>query len=238
MAKIKRGDRITVDGDTDQVSRQGAWMLTVHHLRISQSERVVWLCEELEIDYDLKLYDRRSDTRMAPAEYKALHPIGTAPIITDGDVVLPESGAILSYIIAKYGDGRLTVGPDQPNFADYLYWLHFANGSMMPSAVREMFFARIPGLADSEMVRGMRARLEAAYGLIETRLGEADYFAGPDLTAADIMNVFALTTMREFVPRDISACPNLLAYLGRIGARPAYQRAMAKAEPGMSPHLT
>lgn len=213
-------------------------MLTVHHLRYSQSERIVWLCEELEIPYVLKLYDRRSDNRMAPPEYKALHPMGSAPIITDGDVVLPESNAIVDYIIARYGDGRLTVGPDAPNFADYLFWLHFANGSMMPTAVRELIFARTPDLPQTDMIRGMRARFGAAYDMVEKRLGEADYFAGPELTAADVMNVFGLTTMREFIGNEIGAYPNILAYLARIGARPAYQRAMAKAEPGMTPKLS
>lgn len=107
-------------------------MLTVHHLGISQSERIVWLCEELSIPYQLVRYDRDPVTRLAPAEYKALHPFETAPVITDGTVVLSESGAIIEYIVARYGKGRLTVRPDAPNYADYLFWLHFANGSMMP----------------------------------------------------------------------------------------------------------
>ena len=213
-------------------------MLTVHHLRYSQSERIVWLCEELGIPYELKLYDRRADNRLAPPEYKALHPMGSAPIITDGDVVLPESNAIVDYIIAKYGDGRLTVKPDQPNFADYLFWLHYANGSLMPTATRELIFVRTPDFPETEMIKGMRARFDTAYRMVEARLGEVDYFAGPELTAADIMNVFGLTTMREFVAKDISGYPNLLAYLQRVGARPGYQRAMAKAEPGMTPFLT
>src|SRR6202789_4607210 len=97
-------------------------MLTVHHLGVSQSERIVWLCEELEIPYELKRYDRDPVTRLAPPEYKALHPLGTAPIITDGDVVLPESGAIIEYIIGKYGKGRLAGAPTPPNFAAALFW--------------------------------------------------------------------------------------------------------------------
>src|SRR5215472_6615964 len=113
-------------------------MLTVHHLGVSQSERIVWLCEELEILYDLKCYERDSVTHLAPAEYKALHPFGTAPVITDGDLVLGESGAIMEYIIAKYGAGRLTVKPESPDFADYLYWFHFANGSMMPASMVDL----------------------------------------------------------------------------------------------------
>ena len=104
-------------------------MLTVHHLGVSQSERIVWLCEELGLEYELKLYARDAQTRLAPAEYKALHPIGTAPVITDGDLVLSESGAIMEYIIARYGKGRLALKPSDPGYAQYLYWFHYANAS-------------------------------------------------------------------------------------------------------------
>src|SRR5277367_445471 len=97
-------------------------MLTVHHLGVSQSERIVWLCEELAIPYTLRRYDRDPTTRMAPADYKAVHPMGIAPVITDGELVLGESGAIVEYVIAKYGNDRLAIGADRPNFADYLFW--------------------------------------------------------------------------------------------------------------------
>lgn len=207
-------------------------MLTVHHLGNSQSERIVWLCEELGIDYDLKVYDRDPVTRLAPADYKALHPLGTAPIITDGDVVLPESGAIIDYIIGKYGNGRLAVTADQPNFADYLFWFHFSNASMVPRQ-------NLGGPDDdSPRAQFMRARKQVTWDLMEKRLGEVDYFAGPELTAADIIMVFNLTTLRNWAPMDISGYPNILAYLQRIGARPAYQRAMAKGDPDMTPRLT
>src|SRR3954454_15593067 len=104
-------------------------MLIVHHLGKSQSERIVWLCEELAIPYELKRYTRDAVTMLAPADYKALHPIGSAPVITDGGLVLAASGAVVDYIIAKYGQGRLALKPDHPDFADYLYWMHFANGT-------------------------------------------------------------------------------------------------------------
>ena len=97
-------------------------MLTVHHLGKSQSERIVWLCEELGIPYELKVYDRHPVTRLAQADYKALHPIGSAPVITDGELVLAESGAIVEYIVAKYGKGRLILAADHPDFAQFLYW--------------------------------------------------------------------------------------------------------------------
>jgi glutathione S-transferase len=210
-------------------------MLTVHHLGVSQSERIVWLCEELDIPYALKRYDRVPPGRgFGPPEYKALHPIGTAPIITDGDVVLPESGAIIEYIIGKYGQGRLAVGPDAPNFADYLFWLHFANASMLPS---QSGAPRDPA-DQSPRAQFMRARAERPWDLVEARLGEAAYFAGDEFTAADIIMVFGLTTMRAFAPRDLTPYPNILAYLKRIGERPAYRRAMQKGDPQMQPMLS
>ena len=210
-------------------------MLTVHHLGVSQSERIVWLCEELGIPYELKRYDRDPVTRLAPPEYKALHPVGTAPIITDGDVVLPESGAIIEYIIGKYGHGRLSVGPDQANFADYLFWFHFANASMMPRQMRMM--GAQSGAEETPMQHFMRERAVQSWDLVEQRLGEAPYFAGDKLTAADIIMVFVLTTMRAFAQRDLAAYPNIRAYLQRIGERPAYRRAMAKGDPDMAPML-
>src|SRR3954467_7167626 len=103
-------------------------MLTVHHLGRSQSERIVWLCEELGLRYELKRYERDPATRLAPPEYKALHPVGTAPVITDGDLVLGESGAIIESLLASYGGARLARQAGDPQFASYLYWFHFANG--------------------------------------------------------------------------------------------------------------
>ena len=207
--------------------------LIVHHLGVSQSERIVWLCEELEIPYDLKIYARDPVTRLAPAEYKALHPMGIAPVITDGDTVLGESGAIVEYIIARYGNGRLTVGPDSPDFADYLFWMHFANGSFVANEMLTLVANALGAALDNPGRGFINARSDNAYAMVEQRLGQAPYFAGTDFTAADIMMVFALTTMRMFTPKDLSGFPNILAYLRRIGARPAYQRAMAKGDPGM-----
>jgi glutathione S-transferase len=210
-------------------------MLTVHHLGLSQSERIVWLCEELAIAYELKVYERDPVTRLAPAEYKALHSFGTAPVITDGKVVLSESGAVMEYIITLYGKGRLAVRPDAPNYADYLFWFHFANGSMMPV---QFAGAIKPSPEETPRTRIARDRCERAWQMVDARLGEVPYFAGQEFTAADIIMVFVLTTMRAFVPRDISGCPNVLAYLQRIGARPSYRQAMQKGDPQMRPMLT
>jgi glutathione S-transferase len=213
-------------------------MLTVHHLGKSQSERIVWLCEELEVPYELKLYRRDPVTILAPPEYKALHPIGAAPVITEGDLVLAESAAVMDYIIAKHGGGRLTLAPGHPNFADYLYWFHFANGTLQPAMGRNMILRRIGLAADNPTALAMQERLDRVLHLVEMRLGQATYFAGSEFTAADIIMVFSLTTMRLFLPLDIAPYPNILSYLRRIGERDAYRRAMGKADPDMVPLLT
>jgi glutathione S-transferase len=213
-------------------------MLTVHHLRSSQSERIVWLCEELEIPYDLVLYDRLPGSGLAPPEYKALQAFGTAPIVTDGDLALGESGAIIQYVIARYGNGRLGVAPQAANFADYLYWLHFANASMQPAGMVVAMLNRSGAGADTPLVKAMQGRVDKAWAMIEARLGQVPYFAGDELTGADTMWVYGLTSGRAWSGKDITPYPNLLAYLQRIGARPGYRRAMAKAEPGVELRLT
>ncbi len=212
-------------------------MLTIHHLGVSQSERIIWLCEELGIPYDLVRYDRDPVTRLAPPEYKALHPMGIAPVITDGDLVLGESGAIMEYIIAKYGSGRLAVGADDPAFPDYLFWFHFANATLMPSMMTGMIAVMLGVSDDSPIVLSLKGRADRGYAMLEARLGEVPFLAGAEFTAADIITVFALTTMRAFAQRDLAPYPAIRAYLARIGERPAYQRAMAKGDPEMTPML-
>jgi glutathione S-transferase len=212
-------------------------MIIVHHLGVSQSERIVWLFEELEIPYELKRYERDPASGLAPAAYKSLHPMGMAPVITDGALVLAESGAIIEYVMARYGEGRLAVSPDQPNFADYLFWFHFANGTMMPSQMTG-FIASLANAPEGNVVlEALKNRADLAFELVERRLGEVPFLAGGEFTAADIIMGFPLMTMRAFTPRDLSAFPNLRSYLKRIGERPGYQRAMAAGDPGMTPVL-
>jgi glutathione S-transferase len=212
-------------------------MITVHHLGISQSDRIVWLCEELAIPYRLIRYERDPKTQLAPPEYRALTPFGTAPVITDGDLTLGESGAIIEYLIAKHGGGRLAVGPDRPEFAQYLFWFHFANGSLMPSSMVDLVTRRLGVDARDELIGALRDRSERAYTLVENRLAQVPYFAGDEFTAADIIMLFPLTTMRAFVPRDLSGSPHTRKYLKRIAERPAYRRAMAAADPKFTPPL-
>jgi glutathione S-transferase len=208
-------------------------MLTVHHLGKSQSERVVWLCEELQIPYELKRYARDPVTMLAQPDYKALHPIGSAPVITDGGLVLAESGAIVEYIIAKYGKGRLTLSADDPDFAQFLYWFHFANGTLQAALGRLMILNRLKLAEDNPLLLATKARVDRAFDLVEAQISGADYLAGKTFTTADIMIGFSLTTMRYFQPYDLTRCPNIVRYLARIAERPAYRRAMKKGDPGM-----
>jgi glutathione S-transferase len=213
-------------------------MLTVHHLGKSQSERIVWLCEELGIPYELKRYTRDSVTMLAPPDYKALHPIGAAPVITDGDLVLAESGAVVEYIIAKYGNGRLALNSAHRDFAQFLYWYHFANGTLQAAMGRSMILNRVKPADDNPVLLASKARVDRAFDLVDARTREAEYLAGTEFTSADIMMGFSLTTMRYFLPYDLGRCPNIVRYLARIGARPAYRRAMEKGDPGMALLLT
>jgi glutathione S-transferase len=210
-------------------------MLTVHHLGVSQSERIVWLCEELELNYELKRYERRRDNRLAPDEYKALHPMGVAPVITDGDLTLAESGAICDYLNVKYGGGRLAPAPFDPDFPEHLFWFHWTNGTYGAAGFAGLALA-LAGKTPAD-VPLIKDRLERCRAMIEQRLGEAPFFGGRNLSLADIMMVWSLTTARAFRGGSLDGLPHTQSYLERIGQRPAYKRAMAKAEPGMTPML-
>jgi glutathione S-transferase len=212
-------------------------LLTVHHLGHSQSERIVWLCEELGLDYELKRYERRQDDKLGPPEYKALHPMGSAPVIADGPVVLGESGAIVEYLLATRGGGRLAVQPGQAGFADYLYWFHFANGTLQPAILQVRYLERVDPSEHNAILRAAKQRFDLIFSLLDARLSNMPYLAGPELSAADIMTVFSLTTMRLFKPYDLAPWPHILAYLQRIGARPAYRRALQKSDPDLTPLL-
>jgi len=219
-------------------SRQESFMLKIHHLGHSQSERVVWLCEELGVPYELEKYTRDAVTRLSPPELKALHPLGAAPLVEVEGMLLAESAAIVEFILARYGHGRLQLAPDHPDFAAYLYWFHFANGNLQPVMGRSMMVGRCGLAPDHPIQASVQERLDKVLALLDARLAQNDYLAGSDFTAADIMSVFSLTTMRLFHSVDLTPYPYTLAYLQRIGARPAYQRAMAKGDPDLTPLLT
>ena len=208
-------------------------MLTIHHLGKSQSERIVWLCEELGLPYEIKRYERDPVTMLAPPQLREVHPMGAAPVITDGDLVLAESGAIVQYLIAKHGGGRLAPDASHPDFAQYLYWFHFANSNLQPHMGRCMILGRLQLPAENPVLVSAKARVARVLEQLDDRLGSATWLAGTEFTAADIMTVFSLSTMRYFAPVDLSPYAHVQAYLRRVGERPAYQRAMHKSDPGM-----
>jgi glutathione S-transferase len=212
-------------------------MIKIHHLGVSQSDRIVWLMEELGLPYELVWYDRGADGMMPPA-YVALHPAATAPVIEDGDLVLAESAAICEYVSQRHGAGRLSVAPDRPNYPDYLYFMHWNNN------VQGMFFAKLASRAaqsDGGPVGGVLQRREDGYyRYLEQQLAKNAYVAGPDFTCADVMVTFNLTSLSRFGGRTIDDLPNVLAYVERITKRPAYAKAMqiagpAAAKPKASP---
>lgn len=205
-------------------------MITIYHLETSRSERIVWLMEELGLEYKLEIFPRES-TAAAPSPLKAIHGLGKAPVIRDGDVVLAESGAIVEYIVHRHAGGRLAPHPDDPVYARYLYWLHFAEGSLMSLMLIALVLSRVPEARCSPVTARINERVKQMLAFVDTELGSGPWFAGSEFTAADVMMTFPFTTMRQFLDVDTSPYANLLAYLARIESRPAYQKAMAIAGP-------
>ena len=203
-------------------------MITIYHLSTSRSERIVWLMEELGLEYKLERFEREPNGA-APEALKAIHSLGRAPIIRDGETVLAESGAIVDYIIHRYGGNRLAVPPTAPEYARYLYWLHFAEGSLMSVLIVPLVLTRVPQGSASPAGTRILERMKQTLAFINLELAGGPYFVGASFTAADVMMTFPFTTMRLFLDYDLAPYPNIIAYLKRIEARPAYQRAMALA---------
>lgn len=208
-------------------------MITVHHLSSSRSERIVWLLEELGVAYRFE-WHQREPTGAAPESMKAIHALGKAPAITDGDLTLAESGAIVEYIVRRHGGGRLAPAADSPEFPAYVYWLHFAEGSLMSLMLIALVLSRIPEAKESPRRARILARMQEMLAFVDRELAGRDYFAGGEFTAADVMMVFPFTTMRRYLDYDIAPYRNIAAYLTRIETRPAYRRAMARAGPDAS----
>ncbi|KAF4339114.1 glutathione S-transferase [Fusarium beomiforme] len=205
--------------------------LTVHHLQVSQSERLPWLCEELGIEYTLKQYKR--SPLLAPPDFKALHPMGAAPVITDGAVTLAESCACMEYISHKYAGGKLFVSPSDPAYPDFLYWWHWADGTLQPSLGRIMLIksAKLPD--DNPVVKFGKFRSSQALKMLDERVRDNEWLAGKEFSAADIMVVFPLTTIRYFSPYSLEEYPNILKYLERIAKREGFKKTMDKIDPSM-----
>ncbi|RFU30118.1 hypothetical protein B7463_g6224, partial [Scytalidium lignicola] len=205
--------------------------LIIHHLQVSQSERIVWLCEELGIGYEMKTYKRAP--LLAPPVYKALHRQGTAPVIQDGNLTLAESGACIEYICHKHGKGMLFLDSSHSAYADFLYWWHWPNSTFLPSLGRAMMVRSLGLSDDNQMVAFGNDRIKRALSALDERLRENEWLAGSEFTVADVMAVFPLTTMRYFSPYSLREYGNILKYLKRIGEREAYQKAMKKCDPEM-----
>ena len=215
-------------------------MLTVHHLNNSRSQRVLWLLEELGVPYEIKRYERDPKTMLAPPELRAVHPLGKSPVITDDGQTIAESGAIIEYLVEKYGQGRFAPAPGTPERLRYTYWLHYAEGSAMPPLLLKLIALRIasapmPFFA-KPIARKIAATLQSSFidpqlklhlGYIEKELGKTGWFVGNDFTAADVQMSFPLeaATARGGMEGQI---PAIAGFLKRIHARPAYQRALER----------
>jgi glutathione S-transferase len=205
-------------------------MITIYHLDTSRSERIVWLMEELGLEYRLELFDRNANGS-APDAMKAIHALGKAPVIRDGDTVLAESGAIVDYIVHRHAGDRLAIAPDSPEYARYIYWFHFAEGSLMSLLILALVLGRLPESEGAPVRTRVLDRVKHTLSFIDGELAQATYFAGTTFTTADIMMTFPFTTMRHFLNYDLSPYANILGYLERIESRPAYQKAMELAGP-------
>jgi glutathione S-transferase len=205
-------------------------VITIYHLDTSRSERIVWLMEELGLEYKLELFQRNANGS-APDTLREIHALGKAPVIRDGDTVLAESGAIVDYIVHRYAADRLAVTPAAAEYARYIYWFHFAEGTLMSLLILALVLGRVPEAEASPVRARVLERMKLTLTFIDTEIAQATYFAGSTFTAADVMMTFPFTTMRHFLKYDLAPYANILAYLQRIEARPAYQKAMALAGP-------
>jgi glutathione S-transferase len=217
-------------------------VLTVHHLNHSRSQRVLWLLEELGVPYEIKPYQRDAKTLFAPPSLKKVHPLGKAPVITDGDLTIAESGAIIEYLVERYGKGQLAPPSGAPARRRYIYWLHYAEGSLMPLLVTKLIFSRLPVLSPffvrpvvSALVRNVNRgyldlQLRHHLSFLEGELTKSAWFAGEEFSAADIQMSFPVEAAAA---RGAGGpeLPRLHAWLERIRARPAYQRALQKGGP-------
>jgi glutathione S-transferase len=219
-------------------------MILVHHLNNSRSQRVLWLLEELEVPYEVKRYERNRETMLAPPELRAVHPLGKSPVLTDGDVTVAESGAIIEYLVDRHGAGRLIPPAGTPERLRYTYWLHYAEGSAMPPLLLKLIFDRIESgpmpffvkpiarrISKKVKTTFIQPQLDTHLGFMENELGKSTWFAGGELTAADIQMSFPVEAAKARAGVNASTRPRLQAYLERIHARPAYQRALAKGGP-------
>jgi glutathione S-transferase len=218
-------------------------MLVVHHLNNSRSQRVLWLLEELGVPYEVKRYERDPKTMLAPPELLSVHPLGKSPVIADGGVTVAESGAIIEYLVDRYGNGRLIPPVGSKERLRYTYWLHYAEGSVMPPLLLKLVFDRIdtnpvpwPISAIARRIAGavqssfIAPNLKRHLDYLEAELGAHTWFAGEEFTAADVQMSFPLEAAVSRAGLNASR-PQLMAFLDRIHARDAYKRALERGGP-------
>jgi len=218
-------------------------MIRVHHLNNSRSQRVLWLLEELGRPYEVIRYQRDPQTMLAPAALREVHPLGKSPVVTDGDNTLAESGAIIEYLVDAYGDGRLAPPRGSPERLRYAYWLHYAEGSAMTPLLLKLIFSRIPkgpapfylrpllrSIAEKTQARLVDPQVATHADYWESELGKHGWFAGPEFSAADIQMSFPVEVAAARAGARAGR-PKVSAFLEKINARPAYQRALAKGGP-------
>ncbi|TKR33483.1 glutathione S-transferase [Luteimonas gilva] len=215
-------------------------MIVVHHLNNSRSQRVLWLLEELGLDYGIVRYQRDPKTMLAPPELRAVHPLGKSPVVVDGDDVLIESGAVLETLLERHDSGhRLSPPPGTPEHLAYRKWMHYAEGSAMPPLLLSLVFRRIKsapmpffakpvarGIADKALAGFVGPQLKLHFDYMESELARHGWFAGPQFSAADIQMSFPVEAGAARV--GYAKYPHLAAFVQRIRARPAYQRALQK----------
>lgn len=215
-------------------------MITVHHLNNSRSQRVLWLLEELGLEYDIKYYERDPKTLLAPVSLREVHPLGKSPVITDGAITLAESGAIVEYLVDRYYEKRFAPPPSTPERLRYIYWLHYAEGSAMPPLLLKLVFDRIEQqpmpFFVKPIARLITSRTKSSFidpqitqhlDYLEAELGKSLWFAGDEFTAADIQMSFPIEAAVARARLDASR-PKLMKFLDRIHTRPAYQRALER----------
>ncbi len=218
-------------------------MIVVHHLNNSRSQRILWLLEELGQEYEIKSYQRDAKTMLAPPELRAIHPLGKSPVIADGANVVAESGAIIEYLIERYGNGQLIPAPGSPAKLRYTYFMHYAEGSAMTPLLMKLVFDRVEtspmpffvkpvakGIAKKVKSSYILPQISAHLNYLESELAGKDWFAGSEFSGADIQISFVLEAASARGGLD-AKYPNLAGFLKRIHARPAYKRALERGGP-------
>jgi glutathione S-transferase len=218
-------------------------MVTVHHLQNSRSQRVLWLLEELSVPYEVKRYERDKVTMLAPPELRAVHPLGKSPVITHEGTTVAESGAIVEYLTGQLGEGRLVPKAGTPERLRFTYWLHYAEGSAMPPLLLKLVFDKIEtspmpffvkpiakGISHTVKSTFINVQIKTHFDFMEAELGKSAWFAGDELTAADIQMSFPIEAASQRAD-ILAARPRLADWLKRAHARPAYARALERGGP-------